>query len=91
MTRLDAARLTVKSQPHLAEYKARMGGYLDSALTLLAVAADDALANLERNPKDARAKQVVTELAAAVGRIEPLVKICCPLTTSPTLAEVANG
>lgn len=90
MTRLQSARAHISNPMALDEYKTRMGGYLDAALSLLGAVGEDALENLRLYPDDERTKQVVLQLAAATQALEPLVRLLCPLTAQVPAQFVAT-
>jgi len=75
----------------VAEYNARMGGYLDAAITLISIASADAVENLERNPGDRATQEAIALMAQAQERLERLVAHLCPLTATPLNAMEAAG
>lgn len=91
MTRLALARSRIGEDVlALLEFQARMGGYIDSALTLLEAASADALENLRANPDDEGTKRAVLALATAMTALDPLVAKLCPRTTAKK-PDAPNG
>lgn len=82
MSRLNLARQRLSGPEALPEFRARMGGYLDAAITLIDAAARDAVENLAKHPDDERTKQAVVALSTAMQALDPLVTLLCPLTTA---------
>jgi hypothetical protein len=89
--RLAAVRKSLPATgPEVAEYRVRMGGYLDAAITLIGIASSDAVENVERNPGDPATEKAIMLLAQAVGPLERLVALLCPMTAQPRFAVVKS-
>lgn len=95
MSRLALARQRLSGPEALPEFRARMGGYIDAALTLIDMAARDAAENLQKHPEDERTQRALVAFSKAVQALDPLVTLLCPMTTSQFTVgwppEVADG